>query len=88
MVRTFCHESGHFIDRSLGKNGVDYSSNQDWTQAIKDNKMIAKKKSPTSYGENSPSEDFAESVVEFVADPIGFGNVFPNRAGLLKKIFK
>ncbi len=68
-------------------NGVNYSSGLDWTNAMNDDRIISQKESPTAYGENSPIEDFAESVAEFVSDPIGFEKNFPNRARLLKQIF-
>ena len=88
VIRTYCHEAGHFIDKNRGKNGMDYSQNSDWTKAMNNDMLYSKRMSPTAYGENSNAEDFAESVAEFLWNPILFESDFPNRAALLKTILK
>lgn len=85
VVRTYCHEAGHFIDINLGTNGR-FSSGNLWTKAMADDIIISGKKSCTTYGENSATEDFAESIAEYVKDKVGFEAAFPNRAAILAKI--
>ncbi len=53
---------------------------------MKDDTIISGMKSPTKYGENSSTEDFAESVAEFVKDETEFTSKFPNRAKIIKSI--
>ena len=67
---------------------MDYSQNSDWTKAMNNDMLYSKRMSPTAYGENSNAEDFAESVAEFLWNPILFESDFPNRAALLKTILK
>lgn len=88
VIRTYCHEAGHFIDKTRSTTGIPYSLCQDWTDAMKHDMLYSGKKSPTVYGENSNAEDFAESVAEFTQDLTSFEKDFPNRATLLKSIFK
>ena len=88
VIRTYCHEAGHFIDTNRGVNGLDYSPGSDWTKAMKSDILHSNRISPTTYGENSNAEDFAESIVEFLWDPIYFEENFPNRAVLLKTILR
>lgn len=88
VIRTYCHEAGHFIDTNRGVNGLDYSQGSDWTKAMKSDILHSNRISPTTYGENSNAEDFAESIVEFLWDPIYFEENFPNRAVLLKTILR
>lgn len=86
VVRTYCHEAGHYIDINRGSQGVRFSSLRDWTNAMASDTMVAGKKSPTTYGENSNTEDFAESIAEYVKDRTAFEKLFPNRARILKGI--
>lgn len=51
-----------------------------------DDIVVSGKKSCTAYGENSATEDFAESVAEYVKDKRGFEKNFPNRAAILATI--
>ena len=46
-------------------------------------KKVSGQKSVTVYGENANSEDFAESMAEFVKDPDAFRKKFPNRAKII-----
>lgn len=86
VVRTFCHEGGHYIDRTLGV-GSRVSDSQEWKTAVLADLNVSGKKSPTTYGENSPAEDFAESVAEFVQDP-DFKAKYPNRWKIIERILR
>lgn len=89
IVRTYCHEAGHYIDRNLATgngNNARYSSEAIWTKAMADDLAASGRKSCTAYGENAPTEDFAESVAEYIKDKKTFSKDFPNRAALLSKI--
>ena len=46
------------------------------------------KKSPTTYGENRSTEDFAESIAEMAKDLQQFKTTFPERFALLEEILK
>ena len=85
VISTYCHEAGHFIDANQGTNGR-FSSESLWTKAMADDIVVSGKKSCTAYGENSATEDFAESVAEYVKDKTGFEKNFPNRAAILATI--
>lgn len=85
VVRTYCHEAGHFIDLNKGTAGK-FSSESLWTNAMNYDIIISGKKSCTTYGENSASEDFAESMAEYIRDKTGFEKNFPNRAAILATI--
>ena len=85
VIRTYCHEAGHLIDANHGTNGR-FSAESLWTKAMADDIVVSGKKSCTAYGENSASEDFAESMAEYVKDKTGFEKVFPNRAAILATI--
>lgn len=85
VINTYCHEAGHFIDTNRGTNGR-FSSEALWTKAMADDIVVSGKKSCTAYGENSATEDFAESVAEYVKDKTGFEKNFPNRAAILATI--
>ena len=85
VISTYCHEAGHFIDTNQGTNGR-FSSEALWTKAMSDDIVVSGKKSCTAYGENSATEDFAESVAEYVKDKRGFEKNFPNRAAILATI--
>lgn len=88
VVRTYCHEAGHFIDKNLATTATRFSLEIDWINAMNADRISSGKKSPTDYGKNSPVEDFAESVAEFTKDPIAFEQEFPERAKLLIQILK
>ena len=88
VIRTYCHESGHYIDELLGVNGARYSESSEWAEAMMNDKMFSGKKSVTTYGENSAAEDFAESVAEYIHDNGEFIKKFPGRAKLIEQILK
>lgn len=84
VVRTYCHEAGHYIDTNLSVSGGRFSEEKEWKKAIAEDKKLSGSKSPTAYGENSPAEDFAESIAEYVQNAKEFSKKFPNRASILK----
>lgn len=88
LPRTLAHENGHSIDHKIGKElyGMDISKTKEWQDAQKADEKISKKKSPTSYGENAPTEDFAESCNYLVTQRKKFERDFQNRYKILKRI--
>lgn len=83
VVRTYCHEIGHKVDTDNSVNGTRFSEYTWWTDAMAEDKKVSGQKSVTVYGENANSEDFAESMAEFVKDPAAFRKKFPNRAKII-----
>lgn len=90
LLATYVHEGGHFIDATLpGASYNDpYSKQAAWSAAMAKDLSTSGKKSCTDYGENSPGEDFAESVQEYVINHDSFVTNFPERAKLLDAILK
>lgn len=87
LLRTYSHEAAHFVDKNTATTMSKFSLETEWTNAMKDDKIISNKKSCTFYGENSNIEDFAESVSCFVDDRKSFEKDFPNRAKIITRIF-
>lgn len=83
VVRTYCHEIGHKVDTDNSVNGTRFSEYTWWTDAMAEDKKVSGQKSVTVYGENANSEDFAESIAEFVKNPAAFRKTFPNRAKII-----
>lgn len=83
VVRTYCHEIGHKIDTDNSVNGTRFSDYTWWTDAMAEDKKVSGQKSVTVYGANANSEDFAESMAEFVKNPDAFRKTFPNRAKII-----
>lgn len=83
VVRTYCHEIGHKVDTDNSVNGTRFSEYTWWTDAMAEDKKVSGQKSVTVYGENANSEDFAESMAEFVKNPDAFRKKFPNRAKII-----
>lgn len=83
VVRTYCLEIGHKVDTDNSVNGTRFSEYTWWTDAMAEDKKISGQKSVTVYGENANSEDFAESMAEFVKNPDAFRKKFPNRAKII-----
>jgi len=83
VVRTYCHEIGHKVDTDNSVNGTRFSEYTWWTDAMAEDKKVSGQKSVTVYGENANSEDFAESMAEFVKDSDAFRKKFPNRAKII-----
>lgn len=90
LVHTYCHEGGHFIDYHLPGTNINdrYSTQTDWQQAMSKDLLTSGKKSWRAYGENSPLEDFADSVGYYTLDHANFVKTFPERAKLLSNILK
>lgn len=83
VVRTYCHEAGHYIDTSMATTAGRFCEEPTWTKAMADDKIVSGKASCTAYGANSNVEDFAESIAEYVKDPVAFAKDFPNRAAII-----
>lgn len=83
VVRTYCHEIGHKVDTDNSVNGTRFSECTWWTDAMAEDKKVSGQKSVTVYGANANSEDFAESMAEFVKNPDAFRKTFPNRAKII-----
>lgn len=88
VIRTYCHEAGHYIDTNLATSANRFSGEALWSKAMSDDKIISKLKSCTKYGENSSTEDFAESIAEYVKDDAAFTSKFPNRAAILANLIQ
>ena len=88
LPKTLAHENGHSIDHRVGKElyGMDISKTKEWQDAQKADEKVSKKKSPTNYGENAPTEDFAESCHYLIEHRKQFERDFPNRFKILKRI--
>lgn len=86
VIKTYCHEAGHYIDIKKGISKSGFSKGQQWTKAMNDDKILNNKESCTEYGKNSNAEDFAESVAEYAIKKAEFEKEFPNRAAILKSI--
>ncbi len=86
IVRTYCHEAGHFIDTNLATSKRRFSEENAWVKAMADDMAVSGKASCTTYGENANTEDFAESVAEYIKDKTAFTKDFPNRAAILAGI--
>lgn len=78
LKHTYCHETAHFIDDKQG-----CSSSEGWLSAMKSDKDFV-----SEYAQNSPTEDFAESLAAYIEDEVAFTAKFPKRAQFLKKIFE
>ena len=87
IVHTYCHEAGHYIDQALASGGQRFSKTQEWIDAMLEDFRLSGKRSPSGYGENSETEDFAESVAFWARHNADFTAEFPNRAAILRRIF-
>lgn len=90
LLTTYCHEGGHYIDYTLpGTSRADrYCKQSLWQTAMQQDLATSGKKSWRSYGENSPLEDFADSVGYYVTHHDDFAKIFPERTKLLDIILK
>ena len=86
VVRTYCHEAGHYIDSLNSVSGRAYSSSADWQYAMTLDYRNSRRSHPTQYAANSYAEDFAESVAEYSVDRVNFSQDFPNRASPLDQL--
>ena len=86
LVRALSHEMAHWIDWDGGyPTGARISEGADWLDAMAKDLAVSGKKSPTRYGENASTEDFAESFAELVSSA-DFKTTFPNRYAIIVKI--
>ena len=85
FTRSLNHEMAHEVDTVLG-GGTRYSLSSAWQKAMSDDLAASGKASITTYGENSPVEDFAESVAEYVIDAKSFLQIMPNRGNIIKSM--
>ena len=79
VIRTYCHEAGHYIDKQNG----NVSGSAQWANAKADDYIASGKTSPTTYGDNADVEDFAESVACWATDRQVFELEFVNRAKVI-----
>ena len=86
VVRTFCHEAGHYIDAKNGTKKNRASSLTKWKRAMNDDLAFSGLAHPTRYAANANTEDFAESLAEYCANGVSFRKNFPNRAAALDAI--
>ena len=90
LAETYCHEGGHYIDFTLpGTSRTNrYCMQSEWQNAMANDLKTSGKKSCSKYGENSPVEDFAESVEHYTFNAARFTALFPERSKLLANILK
>lgn len=90
LAETYCHEGGHYIDYTLPGTSINnrYCKQQEWQNAMSKDLDTSGKKSWRAYGENSPLEDFADSVAYYTFAHDQFAAQFPERAKLLDAILK
>lgn len=90
LLHTFCHEGGHYIDYHLPGTDINnrYCQQSAWQNAMAMDLATSGKKSWRAYGENSPLEDFADSVGYYTTDRASFAATFPERTKLLDQILK
>lgn len=91
MYHQLYHELGHAYDYHYTKEwGVEtdlISSSPLWLEAMKEDKELSGRSSVTPYGENSPREDFADSIYFYNLNPNYLDN-YPNRKRILDEKFK
>lgn len=85
FVRSFNHEMAHKVDTVLG-GGTRYSLLADWQKAMADDLAFSGLHSITTYGANSPAEDFAESIAEYIRNRKLFLQKLPNRGKIITNI--
>ena len=81
FYKLMCHETGHSWDANH-----KMSSSVLWKECVDKDIALYPHKAmgyPTSYSKVHLREDFAESIKEYLADPIEFKKYFPNRAKFL-----
>ena len=73
----------------LGKSSTRYGSDgADYSKAIAEDFKVCNEMWASSYGASSQSvhEDFADSVAEFVENPVSFRKKFPNRYKYIEEV--
>ena len=88
-----CHELGHTIDQisatTLTKSTTRFGSDgAEYMDAILEDIKICGERWASPYGASSGSvhEDFADSVAEYVLNPISFKKKFPNRYKYIEEV--
>lgn len=85
LIDMLAHELGHTLDDAAG-GGSPFSDSAEWAQAMAADLAATGKASITTYGENSPFEDFAESVMMYVRAPKKFMRTMPARGAIIERI--
>ena len=87
LKEVYCHEGGHYIDYTLPNcdKTNKYCKQSEWQAAMASDLNTSFQLSITEYGENSPEEDFAESVAYYITKHATFVYTMPERAKLLEK---
>ena len=91
LLNTLAHENGHTFDHKdkvKGNRLIDKSLEVDWQKAIISDKKVSGRLSPTDYGENAYTEDFAESCAMLIEKPEEFKKNFPGRFAILKRLLR
>lgn len=89
LVHAITHEISHVIDATQGSvSGLKYSDSKEWTDAMREDLLHSGAKSPTSYGENANSEDFAESIGKYTTAYEYMEKLFPNRTKFIRNLLK
>lgn len=90
LAETYCHEGGHYIDCTLPGTSLSnrYCTQTEWQNAMANDLKTSGKKSWRAYGENSPLEDFADSIAYYTFQNARFTALFPERSKLLANILK
>lgn len=88
IFETFGHEMGHGLDKANAIGYNWFSELTEWGEAMAQDEKFSKgvAKSVSTYGLNSPKEDFAESVKKFVSSQAVFTAAFPNRAKIINRL--
>lgn len=93
VTHTLAHELGHTLDEMtasvLGKSATRYGSDgADYAKAVAEDFKVCGEYWASAYGANSNSlhEDFADSVAEFVENPVTFRKKFPNRYKYIEEV--
>lgn len=86
MLFSIEHEIGHNIDRISGQGTKWYSELQEWIDAMAKDKTVSGLDSWRSYGNNSNTEDFADSIGYYFTKHDDFIKKMPNRSALIEKL--
>ena len=92
VTRTLCHEGGHFVDTTIGRES-NGSLSERWAKAAEDDIEKSGENAVSDYAKNvleaQPGnyvEDFADSCADYIVMHGDFAKRFPNRTEILKDI--
>lgn len=89
---TMYHEAGHYIDGYLALDSGRYSERISdtlkWRSAMAADFAVSHRRSYTTYGQNAPAEDFAESMFGYFMHNTEFRRDFPSRAKVIDQVLK